>query len=51
MDGSSMEAYFFPVFLPLRDRAESLTVRGFGGDCLFHTTIVLLGDLHYTYPI
>jgi hypothetical protein len=51
MDGSSMEAYFFQVFLLLPDSAESPTVRGFGGDCLFRTTIVLLGELHYTYPI
>jgi hypothetical protein len=51
MDGSSMEAYFFQVFLALPDSAESPTARGFGRDCHFHTTIVLLGELHYTYPI
>jgi len=51
MDGGSMEAYFFQVFLPVPESAESPTIRGFGRDCLFHTTIVLLGELHYTYPI
>jgi hypothetical protein len=51
MDGSSMEAYFFQVFLALPDSAESPTACGFGRDCLFHTTIVLLGELHYTYTI
>jgi len=51
MDGGSMEAYFFQVFLQLSESAERPTVRGFGSDCLFHTTIVLLGELHYTYPI
>jgi hypothetical protein len=51
MDGGSMEAYFFEDFLRLSDRAESPTVRGLGRNCLFHTTIVLLGKLHYTYRI
>jgi hypothetical protein len=45
-----MEAYFFQVFLPLPDSAESPTARGFGGDCLFHTTIVLLGELFPQQP-
>jgi len=51
MDGGSMEAYFFEVFLALPDRAESHTVRGLGRYCHFHPTIVLLGKLHYTYRI